>query len=121
VKAVVMAEVDSIRVFRGIYGGFALAMSEAESGIHFDELPSSDEMASRAFELTSQVVTGDQRDVMPGAQQEFTATTVALAIIEHNGKSEELSAQSISDALDGLWTLVGGRWSRQETVPSESA
>jgi hypothetical protein len=115
-----MAEVDSIRVFRGIYGGFALAMSEAESGIHFDELPSSDEMASRAFDLTSQVINADGRDVMPGAQQEFTATTVALAIIEHDGKVEELTAASVADTLDGLWTLIGGRWSRQESVPSDT-
>lgn len=116
-----MAEVDSIRVFRGIYGGFALAMSEAESGIHFDELPSSDEMANKAFELTSQVVLADQREAMPGAQQEYVAMTVALAIIEHNGKAEELTADSVVETFGGLWSMIGGRWAQQpDTVASEA-
>jgi hypothetical protein len=116
-----MAEVDSIRVFRGIYGGFALAMSEAESGIHFDELPSSDEMANKAFELASQVIDADQRDAMPGAQQEYAAMTIALAIIEHNGKAEELNADSVIGTFGGLWSLISGRWAEQpETVPSDA-
>ena len=116
-----MAEVDSIRVFRGIYGGFALAMSEAESGIHFDELPSSDEMANKAFELTSQVIAADQRDAMPGAQQEYAATSIALAIIEHNGKAEELDADAVIETFGGLWSLIGGRWAQQpDAVPSDA-
>ena len=86
-----MAEVDSVRVFRGIYGGFALAMSEVEAGIQFEQLPSSDEIANAAYELCREIITRDPRQVVPGAQQEFTSMAVALAVLEHGGVTDGLS------------------------------
>lgn len=109
-----MAEVDSIRVFRGIYAGFALAMSEAEGGIQFDRLPSSDEIANAAYELCRQVISSDPRELVPGAQQEFLSMAVALAVLEHGGVGDGLSGESISAGLDGLWRVIGSRWARQQ-------
>jgi hypothetical protein len=105
-----MAEVDSVRVFRGIYSGFALAMSEAEAGIQFDKLPSSDEIANCAYELCYEIITQDPRPVVPGAQQELTSMAVALAVLERGGVSDGLTAASVSASLDGLWRLIGRTW-----------
>jgi hypothetical protein len=105
-----VAVADSIRVFRGIYSGFALAMSEATEGLNFDELPSSDELANRAHDLTSQIIQADDRGEVPAAQQEVTAMLVTLAILEHQGKTDELTAAAVGPALDGLWKVVGGNW-----------
>jgi hypothetical protein len=108
-----MAEVDSVRVFRGIYGGFALAMSEAEGGIHFEELPSSDEIANEAFKLSHEVIADDAREVMPGAQQEFTALTIALAVLEHGGRADGITKESVSDTLKSVWALINNRWAQE--------
>jgi hypothetical protein len=105
-----VATVDSIRIYRGIYAGFALAMSEAAHGLQFDELPSSDEIAGHAFRLTREVLESDDREDVPEAQQELTAVLVCLAIIEHLGKVDELTVDSVRPALTGVWTLLGDRW-----------
>jgi len=113
-----MAEVDSVRVFRGIYSGFALAMSEVEGGIQFEQLPSSDEIANSAFELARKVILADERDAVPGAQQEFTSMAIALAVLEHGGVSEGLSGEAVSESLGGLWRLIGNGWVQQEQESS---
>ena len=105
-----MASVDSIRVYRGVYSGFALAMSEAAEGLHFDELPSSDELAGNASLLAREFIESDQRETMPSAQQEFTAMLVCLALIEHQGRVADLTPPALKKALDGLWRLLGDRW-----------
>lgn len=105
-----MAEVQAIRVFRGIYNGFAVAMSEAEEGLRFNELPSSDELAASAFDLTQKLIAADPRATIPEAQQEFTATVVTLALLEHRGDTQELTPTTVKPALEGLWRLIGGRW-----------
>ncbi|HZZ50221.1 MAG TPA: hypothetical protein VFE65_25310 [Pseudonocardia sp.] len=105
-----MAEVQAIRVFRGIYNAFAVAMSEAEEGLRFNELPSSDELAASAFDLTQKLIADDQRETIPEAQQEFTATVVTLALLEHRGDTEEVTQATVQPALEGLWKLIGGRW-----------
>jgi hypothetical protein len=108
-----VAEVDSIRVYRGIYGGFSLAMSEAMDGVQFSQLPSSDEIARIAFETTREVIEADDRPTLAGAQQEFTAMTIVLAILEHQGKTDSLSLAEITPPLHGLWRLVGGQWPKR--------
>jgi hypothetical protein len=35
-----------------------------------------------------------------------------LAILEHQGKTDSLSAREITPPLLGLWRLVGGQWPR---------
>ena len=86
-------------------------MSEAAHGLQFDELPSSDEIAGHAFQLTREVLEVDDREDVPEAQQELTAVLVCLAIIEHRGKVDELTADTIRPALTGVWSLLGDRWS----------
>jgi hypothetical protein len=116
-----MAEVDSVRVFRGIYSGFALAMSEVEAGIQFDQLPSSDEIANTAYELCREIITRDPRQRVPGAQQEFTSMAVALAVLEHGGVTDGLSWRSVSDSLDGLWRLIGRAWQPRQVTDQVEA
>ena len=103
-----MVEIDSVRVFRGIYGGFALAMSEGDGRVQFDQLPSSDEMARTAFDLTRRIVASDPQEPLSGAQQELTSTIIALALVEQGGK-DELTPESITEALPGLSLLLGSR------------
>ncbi|WP_028923174.1 hypothetical protein [Pseudonocardia acaciae] len=103
-----MADIDSVRVFRGIYGGFALAMTEGNDRVHFDQLPSSDDMARTAFDITRRLITNGPQDGLSGAQQELTSTIVALALVERGGKTSELTPESITEALPGLSILVRG-------------
>ena len=104
-----MAHVDGVRIFRGIYGGFALAMSEAEEGASFHRMPSSDEMASKAFDIASELIAGDERGEMSGAHQEFVSMAVSLALIGHGGEAEQLRSESIHDTIGRLGALISGR------------
>ena len=108
-----MAQVDSVRVFRGIYAGLALAMSETEEDLDFSALPSSDEIAHTAFELASRVITDDSRAAMRGAQQELTGTLVVLAVLEHGGGSDGLASDAVAGGLNGLWRLIGRGWENE--------
>jgi hypothetical protein len=110
-----VAEVDSIRVYRGIYGGFSLAMSEAADGVSFQNLPSSDEIARVAFSLASEVIEADDRPTMTGAQQEFSAMTVVLAVLERHGDTADLTAAAVTAGLREVWRLVGGQWPTAQT------
>jgi hypothetical protein len=105
-----MAEIDSVRVFRGIYAGLALAMSETEEDINFAALPSSDEIAHSAFELCAQVIGNDSRTSVRGAQQELTGMAVVLAVLERDGGSDGLNAEVVAGGLHGLWRLIGRGW-----------
>jgi hypothetical protein len=113
-----LAAVDTIRVFRGVYSGFALAMSEASEGLNFDELPSSDELAGVASNLARKLIAGDPREVMPDAQQEFLAMIVSLALLEHSGQANELSPEALEPTVNALWTAIGGRWGAAPAEPS---
>jgi hypothetical protein len=112
-----VARVDDVRVFRGIYGGFALAMSEAEEGARFRSMPSSDEMASKARDLSRQVIIDDRREDMPGAQQELISMAVSLALIGHGGEAERLNAEPVAETLSRLVSLVDGR---EAAVPARA-
>jgi len=112
-----VAVIDSIRVYRGVYAGFALAMSEASQGVHFESLPSSDELAGQAFRLAKELIESDARAAVPDAQQELAGVLVCLALIEHEGRTEELTPDALRDGLSGLWALLGGRWSPGESAP----
>lgn len=103
-----MAHVDGVRIFRGIYGGFALAMSEAEEGARFHRMPSSDEMASKAFDIASQLIADDEWQEMSGAHQEFVSMAVALALIGHGGAADQLRSESIRDTVGRLVSLIAG-------------
>jgi hypothetical protein len=105
-----VAEVDGVRVYRGIYNGFALAMSGATEGLRFDELPSSDELADRAFRAAGTLIERDPRDSVPAAQQELTSLLVCLTLIERGGSAEDAGPDVLAPALDGLWKVLGERW-----------
>lgn len=108
-----MAQVDSVRVFRGIYAGLALAMSETEEDLDFAALPSSDEIAHSAFETASRVITDDPRRSMRGAQQELAGMIVVLAVLEHGGGSDGLTTEAVAGELNGLWRLIGRGWENE--------
>jgi hypothetical protein len=105
-----LAAVDTIRIFRGVYSGFALAMSEASEGLNFDDLPSSDELAGVASGVARKLIAADPREVMPDSQQEFLAMIVSLALLEHSGQADELSPESLAPTISALWSTIGGRW-----------
>ncbi|MBO0848192.1 MAG: hypothetical protein J2P20_01910 [Pseudonocardia sp.] len=116
-----MAHVDGVRIFRGIYGGFALAMSEAEEGASFHRMPSSDEMASKAFDIVSRLIADDEWGEMSGAHQEFVSMAVSLALIGHGGDSDQLRSESVHDTIGRLIALIGGRRPRDEArVPAQA-
>jgi hypothetical protein len=102
-----MAEVDSIRVFRGIYSGLALAMSETEESLDFAALPSSDDIAHNAFQLAGQVIGNDERPAMRGARQELIGMAAVLAVLEHGGGRSGLSVEDLDDALTALARVIG--------------
>jgi hypothetical protein len=116
-----MAHVDGVRIFRGIYGGFALAMSEAEEGASFHRMPSSDEMASKAFDIATQLIADDEWGEMSGAHQEFVSMAVSLALVAHGGEADQLRSDSIHDTVGRLVSLMGGRRPGEEArVPAQS-
>jgi hypothetical protein len=115
-----MAHVDGVRIFRGIYGGFALAMSEAEEGASFRRMPSSDEMASKAFDIASQLIADDEWGDMSGAHQEFVSMAVSLALIGHGGEADKLRSEPIQEIVGQLVSLLGGRRPRREAVPAQA-
>lgn len=116
-----MAHVDGVRIFRGIYGGFALAMSEAEEGASFHRMPSSDEMASKAFDIASQLIADDEWGDMSGAHQEFVSMAVSLALIGHGGEADQLRSESTHETIGRLVGLICGRRPREEArVPAQA-
>lgn len=115
-----MADVDGVRIFRGIYGGFALAMSEAEEGASFRQMPSSDEMAGRAFDIASKLIADDEGENMSGAHQEFVSMAIALALIGHGGEAEQLRSEPVRETVGQLVKLIGGRRRRDAMVPAQA-
>ncbi|WP_028922192.1 hypothetical protein [Pseudonocardia acaciae] len=116
-----MADIDSVRVFRGVYNGFALAMSEADRGVDFNELPSSDAMVRKAFDLSRELIADSGQAGGSGALQELTATVVALALVEHRGAEEELRSESAHDALSRLSLLIDAHPSRPRDMATAQA
>jgi hypothetical protein len=50
---------------------------------------------------------------MPGAQQEFTALTIALAVLEHGGRADGITKESVTDTLKSVWALINNRWAQE--------